>query len=256
MDKWKIEDGGWKECFSAQTPPSPESCFYFHPHPSPNHPLYPLHFHSPTHSNRVAAALSSYTNIPTEKGQKTIYPLLLTILPSPLLSPQKRVSHLTFSLFASSLLFLPPISHIHTHTYTHRYEHTHTYKLNPLGQQLYMRWQIGVFVCLNAGGGTPTLHTQTHIHTHRAVHLYCRQVPLHIRQCTLHPMFKRRNMVLPLWEVENFSSLREWYRDREINREKDRECIRQKERVRGGKDGSAIHMEWMKMILKSQTNTI
>ena len=43
--------------------------------------------------------------------------------------------------FLSSLLSLPPISHTRTHTRTgtHGQEHRRTYKLNPPGQQLYMR---------------------------------------------------------------------------------------------------------------------
>lgn len=114
--------------------------------PPQNHPLYPLHFFSPTHSNRVAAALSSYTNIPTEKGQKTIYPLLLTNLPPPPLLPLQRLywgrKRYPASLFPSlpPPCFSSPQFHTTTtHTCTHRLEHTRTYKLNPPGQQLYIR---------------------------------------------------------------------------------------------------------------------
>lgn len=51
------------------------------------------------------------------------------------------------------------------------------------------------------------------------------------------------NMVLPLWEVESFSSLKGWYRDRQINREKDRECISERKIETGGKDEPAFHLQ-------------
>lgn len=129
-------------CFSAQTPPSPENSL-------PTTPFYPLHFHSPTHSNGVAAALSSYTNIPTEKRQKTIYPLFTYYPPSPppLLPPQRL--HWGRKGYPASLspswpppCFPSPRFHTHAHTHTtdtHGHEHRRTYKLNPPGQQLYMR---------------------------------------------------------------------------------------------------------------------
>lgn len=62
---------------------------------------------------------------------------------------------------AYSPFFFTPFSHIHTCTY----EHTHPYKLNQPGQQLDMRWQIGVFVFLKGGWGDP-MHTYTQTHTH------------------------------------------------------------------------------------------
>lgn len=140
--------------------------------PPPTIPFYPLHFLSPTHSNRVAASLSSYTNIPTEKGQKTIYPLLLTNLPPPpLLPPQglhwgrKQYPASLFPFFASSLFFLPPISHNHnTHTQIRTYTHiqneptrsTVVHKVTNWGLCLLKRgWGNPYFVCTHT-------HTLSH----------------------------------------------------------------------------------------------
>lgn len=158
---------------------------------------------TPTHSNRVAAALSSYTNIPTEEGQKSIYPLLLTILPPPFctlrgcIGAEKSIP----PHFPSSLPLPPPFSHNCTHTQIGTLAHIQTELTRSTAVHEVTNWGL----CLLKGGGEPLLCT----HTHRSIQLHCWQVSLHTRQCTLLPRFKRRNMVLPLWEVESFSSLTE-----------------------------------------------
>lgn len=110
------------------------------PHPPcthPNHPIipfnpphtHPKHFHSPTHSNRVAAALSSYTNIPTERGQKTIYPLFLTnLLPLLIGGCNGGEKSILLHFIPSYLLpvFPPPsFTQSNTHKHTHMNIHTH-----------------------------------------------------------------------------------------------------------------------------------
>lgn len=144
-------NGGWRGCFSAPTPPSPESCFHPHPPsqttpPHPPTPCTPSTFTLPHTATEWLLLCPLTQTFPQKRGRKPFTPFyLLPATTPPPLPPalsvvvlgQKRVSRLTFSLFAPSLLFLPPISHNHTHT--HKYEHTHTYKLNPPVQQLYMR---------------------------------------------------------------------------------------------------------------------
>lgn len=183
-------------------------------------PLPPKHFLSPTHSQSAFCFVLLHKHS-HRKGAESLLPpfYLLTLYPpsKAVLGQKESPPPPTYSPF-----FFTPFSHIHTCTY----EHTHPYKLNQPGQQLDMRWQIGVFVFWKGRLGGPHAHIYSNTHTHRAIQSYCRQVPQNSRQWAVPPTFKKRNMVLPLWEVESFSSLREWYRDREINREKDRECIR------------------------------
>lgn len=160
-ERRKISDGGWRAISLLKF--HPESCIHTPHSPARLPPALPLPFHSPTQRNRVAAALSSYTNIPTEKGQKTLYPFLLTILPPPppkVVLGQKRVSHLTFSL---SLPLPPPISHNRTHTHMQigTLAHTQTELTRSTAVHEVTNWGL----CLPKGGGEPLLHMHTHIHT-------------------------------------------------------------------------------------------
>lgn len=146
-----------------------------------------FHCHSHTHSNRVAAALSSHTNIPTEEGQQTAIP--------PLPPPENGSP--------PDLPFPPPdfCAHTHTHTQIGTFVHIQTELTRSTAVHKVTNWGL----CLLKGGGEPLLCT----HTHRTIQFHCEQVSLHTRQCTLLPAFKKKNMVPPLWEVESFSSLTE-----------------------------------------------
>lgn len=154
---------------------------------------------------------------PQKRGRKPFTPFYLLSshppsVPWEVALGQKRVAHLS--------LPLPPPNFTQLHTHTDWNIGAHTNRTHPVNSCT--RGDKLGSLSTKRGWGTPTLHT----HTHRTIQLHCGQVPLHPRQCTLLPTFKKRNMLLPLWEVESFTSLTEWYRDKQINREKDGECIR------------------------------
>lgn len=84
---------------------------------------------------------------PQKRGRKLFTPFLLTILPAPPLLPPQRL-HWGRKGYPASLSpsWPPPCfpsprfhTHAYTQTDTHGHEHRRTYKLNPPGQQLYMR---------------------------------------------------------------------------------------------------------------------
>ena len=125
-------------CFSAQTPPSPESSFY------PPPPFTPYTFTLPHTAAEWLLLCPLTQTFPQKRGRKLFTPLFYLLSPQPTPHPLRGCIGAKKGIpphFLSSLLSLPPISHTRTHTRTgtHGQEHRRTYKLNPPGQQLYMR---------------------------------------------------------------------------------------------------------------------
>lgn len=137
-------NGGWRGCFSAQTPPSPESCF--HPAPPPPHPTIPFTPYTFTlpHTATEWLLLCPLTQtFPQKRGRKPFTPFYLLSSHPPTFLPPRWLYWLRKGYPASLSPSLPPpcfsSPQFHTATHTHGYKHTRTYKLNPPGQQLYMR---------------------------------------------------------------------------------------------------------------------
>lgn len=228
---WVTPNSSLSQSSALFQPPTPPPSFTLH------HPRRLSLSH--THQQRVVAALCPLHKHSHRKEQKTIYPLLLSnLLPPSSQPPPPPLQKLYWgrieypaSLAPSSLFFLPPVSLFLTHTH-----------ISCAQIQTEPSWSTAVHevtnwdLCLLKGRWRNPYfaHTPTHTYTHWAIHFYCGQVLLRSRQWELPTMFKRRNMVLPLWEVESVSSLRDWYRDRQINREKDGKRLRWRNWVKEG----------------------